>query len=79
MRESVLVNKNQKTSRSESYLVERRSDQEYSSDQDPAGKVGLAEDSHHHSYIVVDFDDHIEAVKAGTLKLPTAIRKLSVL
>ncbi len=59
--------------------MERRSGQGYSSDQDLAGKVGLAEDSHHHNRIVVDFDDHIEAVKAGTLKLPTAIRNLSVL
>ena len=79
MRESVFVSKKYTTARNASYLVERRSDPVYSSDQDLAGEVGPAVDSHHQTRTVADFGDRTEAVKVGTLKLPAAIHSLSVL
>ena len=59
--------------------MERRSDPVYSSDQDLAGEVGPAVDSHRHSRTAADFGDRTEAVKAGTSKLPAAIHNPSVL
>ena len=59
------------------YLVERRSDQGYNSDQDLAEEVVPAVDTHHHSHIVVGFDDHTGTVKVGTSKLPADIRNPS--
>lgn len=59
--------------------MERRSDPVYSSDQDLAGEVGPAVDSHHRSRTVADSGDRTEAVKVGTLKLPAATHSLSVL
>lgn len=59
--------------------MERRSDQEYNSDQVLAGEAVPVVDSHHHNHIVAGFDDHTGAVMAGTSKLPATIRSLSVL
>lgn len=59
--------------------MERRSDQGYNSDQDLAGGVAPAVDSHYRNCTVAGFGDHTEAVKVETLKLPAAIRNPFVL
>lgn len=65
--------------RSTSYLAGRRLDRVYNSDQDLAGEVGPAANSRHHNCTVIGRDDRTGAVKAGTSKLPVAIRNLSLL
>ena len=65
--------------RDKSYPVERHWDRGYSSDQGLVGEVGLVVDSHLHNHIVVGSDDRTGVVKVETLKLPIAIRNLSVL
>lgn len=73
------MSQKQDSRRNTSYLVGRRLDRVYNSDQDLAGEVGPAANSRHHNRTVIGHDDRTGAVKAGTSKLPVAIRNLSVL
>ena len=79
VRESVLVSEESRLPRNRPYQAERRSDQVYSSDQDLAGEVGLAVCSRHHNHTVAGPGDCTGAARAGTSKLPAAIRNLCVL
>ena len=79
LRESVLVSKKLRLLRNGSYLVGRRSDQVYNSDQGLVGAAGLAVYNRHHNHTAAGLGDCTGAVRVGTSRLPAAIRNLCVL